>query len=295
MAERDLVEKCYVVTGANTGIGKETARELARRGARVLLACRSREKTEAAIEELRSDTGSDALEWVELDLGSLASVRSAAQQVLERVPRLDALINNAGLVRDRGVTREGFEKTFGVNHLGHFALTQLLLERLVASRPSRIVNVASDSHYSAKGIDFDALKRPTPSVTGYPEYEVSKLCNVLFTRELARRLEGKAVTAYALHPGVIASDIWRPMPWPLRSVIKIHGSIGRIGRTEGSRLTTNTCSISLRLVRVSRVCSSRDLFNCSRSSSDKVPARRDFPRRRGLTGMMAQSVMEESQ
>lgn len=269
MAERDLVEKCYVVTGANTGIGKETARELARRGARVLLACRSREKTEAAIEELRSDTGSDALDWVELDLGSLASVRSAAQQVLERVPRLDALINNAGLVRDRGVTREGFEKTFGVNHLGHFALTQLLLERLVASRPSRIVNVASDSHYSAKGIDFDALKRPTPSVTGYPEYEVSKLCNVLFTRELARRLEGKAVTAYALHPGVIASDIWRPMPWPLRSVIKLFMK----SNADGAK-TTLYCATAPELADVS----GRYYVNCrekrpSRMSQDDALAR----------------------
>lgn len=221
MSERDLAGKTFVVTGANTGIGKETARVLARRGGRVVLACRSREKTRAVIDELRAQTGNEALAFVELDLEDLASVRRAAEQILASEPALSVLINNAGLARAPGLTKDGFERTFGVNHLGHFLLTRLLLERLVASAPARIVNVSSHSHYRAKRIDFDALRRPTKTFTGMPEYEVSKLCNVLFTLELARRLEGKGVTTYAVHPGVIASDIWRTVPWPLGHVAKL--------------------------------------------------------------------------
>jgi retinol dehydrogenase 12 len=121
----------------------------------------------------------------------------------------------------RGITADGFELQFGVNHLGHFALTSLLLERLKASGPgARIVNVSSDAHYGARGIDFEAVRRRTPSFTGMREYAVSKLCNVLFTQELARRLSGVGVSSYALHPGVVASDIWRRVPWPARGLIK---------------------------------------------------------------------------
>ena len=107
---------------------------------------------------------------------------------------------------------------FGVNHLGHFAFTMALLDRLISSQ-ARIVNVASDAHYGAKGIDFDRLRRPARGITGMAEYSVSKLCNVLFTQELARRLAGTGVTSYALHPGVVASDIWRRVPWPIRPLI----------------------------------------------------------------------------
>jgi NAD(P)-dependent dehydrogenase (short-subunit alcohol dehydrogenase family) len=109
--------------------------------------------------------------------------------------------------------------TFGINHLGHFALTNALLGCLTDSAPSRVVTVSSDAHYSAKGIDFEALRRPARGITGLPEYAVSKLCNVLFTQELARRVAGTGVTTYALHPGVVASDIWRRVPWPVRPLI----------------------------------------------------------------------------
>jgi NAD(P)-dependent dehydrogenase (short-subunit alcohol dehydrogenase family) len=108
-----------------------------------------------------------------------------------------------------------------VNHLGHFLLTELLIERLAATAPARIVNVSSGSHYQAKAIDYEAVRKPTKSVTGLPEYAVSKLCNVLFTQELARRHEPSSVSAYALHPGVIASDAWRRMPFPVRSLMKL--------------------------------------------------------------------------
>ena len=153
-----------------------------------------------------------------LDLASLASVRSCAAAFLKRDEPLHVLVNNAGVGGQRGLTEDGFELHFGVNHLGHFALTSLLLERLKASGPgARIVNVSSEAHYDAPGVDFDALRRRTRSITGLREYSVSKLCNVLFTQELSRRVP--SVSAYALHPGVVASDIWRRVPWPARTMI----------------------------------------------------------------------------
>jgi len=214
----DLEGKTFVVTGANTGIGKETARELARRGARVVLACRSEEKTLPVIDEIRAETGNAAVVFQALDLADLESVRRAAKELLENEERIDVLVNNAGLVA-RGTTKQGFELIFGVNHLGHYLLTRLLLDRLVESAPSRIVNVASNAHYRAKGIDFEAVRQPTRTMSGFAEYSVSKLANVLFSSELARRLEGKGVTTYSLHPGAVASDVWRRVPWPIRPLM----------------------------------------------------------------------------
>ncbi len=215
----DLAGKLLVITGANTGIGQATAEILAARGARVVLACRSEDKTRPVIDNLRA-RGGDA-EFLSLDLASLASVRSAAEALLAAGRPIDVLINNAGLAGLRGVTKDGFELTFGTNHLGHFLFTVLLAPLLCAAPGARIVNVSSTSHYQAKGIDFDALRAPTPSVTALPEYAVSKLANVLFTAELARRLGPRGVHSYALHPGVVASDAWRQIPWPFRSIIKL--------------------------------------------------------------------------
>ena len=216
----DLANQTFVITGANTGIGRITARELARRGARVILACRSRTKTEQVIADIKRDTGSDKLEYVELDLGDLASVRRCADGLLARDLKINGLINNAGLAGQRGQTKDGFELAFGTNHLGHYLFTRLLLDRIKSSGPARIVNVASASHYRAKKIDWDAVKKPTKSITALSEYEVSKLANVLFTKELARRLDGTKVTTYAVHPGVVASDIWKRVPAPIRWVAK---------------------------------------------------------------------------
>jgi len=128
------------------------------------------------------------------------------------------LVNNAGLAGQKGTTVQGFERTFGVNHLGHFLLTNLLLDQLRAQGKTRVVTVASSAHYGAKRIDFAAQRRPTKSFGGLREYQVSKLCNVLFTQELARRLDGTGVTTYAVHPGVVASNIWRQVPWPIRPI-----------------------------------------------------------------------------
>lgn len=216
--------KVAIVTGANTGIGKVTALELGRRGFHTILACRNEQKAEAAIAELRQGARSATFEFLRLDLNSLASVRDAAADFLSRDLPLHLLVNNAGLAGSQGITADGFELTFGVNHLGHFLFTQLLEDKIVASAKdvgsARIVNVASRAHYRAKPIDWSAQRRPTAHRTGLPEYAVSKLANVLHASELARRLAGSGVTTYSLHPGVVASDVWRQVPGPLRWLAK---------------------------------------------------------------------------
>jgi NAD(P)-dependent dehydrogenase (short-subunit alcohol dehydrogenase family) len=217
---QELANKTFIITGANTGIGKITAKELARLGAHVILACRSKDKTEPVIEEIKRLTGNDKVEYVHLDLGDLASVRKCAEELLARKMPIHGLINNAGLGGQRGQTKDGFELAFGTNHLGHYLFTRLLLDRLKEAGHARIINVASKSHYQAKRIDWSVLQQPTRTVTAMREYAVSKLSNVLFTKELARRLEGTGVTTYAVHPGVVATDVWRRVPAPVRWIIK---------------------------------------------------------------------------
>jgi retinol dehydrogenase 12 len=214
-----MSEQTFLVTGANTGIGKATAEGLARQGGKVYVAARSAAKGEAAVSSIKAATGSDSVFFLALDLADLSSVRACAEGFLAREEPLHVLVNNAGVGGARGLTKQGFELMFGVNHLGHFLLTQLLLERLTSSAPARVVTVASDAHYSAKGIDWEALRRPARGITGLGEYAVSKLCNVLFSQELARRTAGTGVRSYALHPGVVASNIWRRVPWPVRPLV----------------------------------------------------------------------------
>jgi retinol dehydrogenase 12 len=211
--------RTFLVTGANTGIGRATAAALARQGGRVHVASRSREKGEEAVARIRAAAGTEAVWFLPLDLADLDSVRACAEAFLARGEPLHVLVNNAGIGGAHGLTRQGFELTFGVNHLGHFALTNALLDCLTASAPARVVTVSSDSHYSARGIDFEALRRRAHGITGLREYAVSKLCNVLFSQELARRTADTGVTTYALHPGVVASDIWRRVPWPVRPLM----------------------------------------------------------------------------
>ena len=217
----DLDGRTFLITGANTGIGKETARALAARGGGVILACRSAESGRRAVDEIAAQTGNHDLELLALDLGDLASVRACADAFLARDEPLHVLINNAGVAGGRGMTASGFERAFGTNHIGPFLLTSLLLDRLRESAPARIVNVASGAHFGATGIDFDDVRTPTRTVSGMREYSVSKLANVLHAQELARRLDGTGVTTYSLHPGVIASDIWRRVPWPVRGLMKL--------------------------------------------------------------------------
>ncbi len=209
----------FLVTGANTGIGKETARGLAKAGAKVTLAGRSEEKTRAAMAEIAAETPGADLAFLQLDLADFESVRKAASEFLAREEPLHVLINNAGMAGGKGMTASGFEMTFGTNHLGPLLFTELLLERLKQADSARIVNVASTMHYQAKGIDWDAVRKPTATRLGLKEYSESKLANVLHAQELARRLAGTNVTTYALHPGVIASDVYRRVPWPLRKIM----------------------------------------------------------------------------
>lgn len=188
-----------LVTGGNSGIGTTTAAGLARLGSRVVITSRDEARGRAAIEGLDGD-----VECMQLDLASLRNVRAFADAFLDRYERLDVLVNNAGLLlTTRSTTEDGFETTFGVNHLGPFLLTNLLLDRLRSSVPSRIVNVASSAHRKAKrGIEFEDLHL-TQGYNQWRAYGQSKLANILFTRELARRLAGTGVTAYAVHPGTV--------------------------------------------------------------------------------------------
>jgi retinol dehydrogenase-12 len=241
-----MSERTALVTGGNTGIGQATATGLAARGGRVYVAARSQAKGEAAVAEIRASTGNDEVFYLPLDLADLESVRVCAARFLALGEPLHVLVNNAGVAGRRGLTRQGFELMFGVNHLGHFALTNALLGVLQASAPARVVTVSSDAHYSARGIDFEALRRPARGLTGMREYAVSKLGNVLFSAELGRRLDGTGVTTYALHPGVVASDIWRRVPWPVRPLIT-----RRLLTTEQGAATSLYCATSPELAQVS--------------------------------------------
>lgn len=219
MSANDLQSKTFIVTGSNSGIGRITATTLAGRGADVILACRSRDKTEGVLAEIKAAGGS--ARFATLDLSELESVRRFAAEVIAEGKPITALINNAGMAGARGKTKDGFELTFGTNHLGPYLLTRLLLEHLKKHAPARIVNVASKAHYRPKAIPWEQLRESTRTRTAFDEYSVSKLCNVLFTKELARRLAGTGVTTYAVHPGVVATDVWREVPAPLRWLIKL--------------------------------------------------------------------------
>lgn len=203
--------KTVIVTGANTGIGKETAKDLSKRGAKVILACRNLSAAKKAAEEIKHITGNSSIIVVKhLNLASLSSVRSFVRNIKASEERLDILINNAGVYYcpDRK-TEDGFEMHFGVNHLGHFLLTNLLLDMMKKSAPSRVVTVSSYV-YERADINFDDINcetRYNPDKC----YSQSKLANVLFSRELARRLHGTGVTTYCLHPGIVRTDVGRYM------------------------------------------------------------------------------------
>lgn len=212
--------KTVIVTGANSGIGKATAAELLRREARVIMACRSRERGESAAEEIRQQaptgtgTGRGELLVRLLDLASLSSVRSFCEQINKEEPRLDVLINNAGVYQcPYSRTEDGFEMQFGVNHLGHFLLTHLLLDLLKRSAPSRVV-VVSSKLYKRGEINFDDLNSER-GYDGAAAYSHSKLANLLFTLELSRRLEDAGVTVNALTPGIVRTNLGRHVHVPL--------------------------------------------------------------------------------
>jgi NAD(P)-dependent dehydrogenase (short-subunit alcohol dehydrogenase family) len=220
-----------LVTGGNSGIGLVAACELARRGAEVVLACRDSDKTRHALGVINASAAVSACN-LPVDLASLASVRGLARAFLDRYDRLDVLINNAGLFPPRQLlTEDGFEMQFGVNHLSHFLLTHLLLDRLKASAPARIVTVSSMLHKRGR-IDFDTFRGWT-KYSAQGAYAQSKLANVLFAVELARRLEGTGVTSNVLHPGGVATDIMRDLPWLVRKLV----GLAFISPEEGAKTT----------------------------------------------------------
>lgn len=205
--------KTVIITGGNTGIGYETAKDLVQRGAKVYIACRNEEKGNAARSKIIEETKVDdkLLLTKKLDLASLQSVTMFSENIKESEEKIDILINNAGVMAcPKSETADGFDMQFGTNHLGHFLLTNLLLDKIKAASPSRIINVSSGAHQGAKGLDFDDLNN-NKSYSPWNAYCKSKLANILFTRELSKKLEGTGVTANSLHPGVVRTELWRHM------------------------------------------------------------------------------------
>jgi NAD(P)-dependent dehydrogenase (short-subunit alcohol dehydrogenase family) len=220
---RSMTGKICVVTGANDGIGKATALGLAKMSANVVMICRSRERGETAQAGIKRESGNNAVTLLIADLSSQAAIRRLATEFTAKYPALHVLINNAGIIpRNRTVTQDGFETQFAVNHLAYFLLTQLLLDTIKGSAPARIVNITSQAHQGAT-LDFDDLQSQH-SYSRTRVYATTKLANILFTYELARRLEGTRVTANCVHPGGIATKLLSDyLPSPIRFMAGIVG------------------------------------------------------------------------
>jgi len=216
----EMTGKVCIVTGANAGIGKETALGLAKLGATVVMLCRDRDRGEAAQREVKQRSGNDKIELMTCDLGSQKSIEQFANEFKQHHDRLDVLVNNAGvLMRERSLDEEGVEITFAINHLGYFRLTNVLLDTLKLGATARIVNVASTAHkYGKIDIGGWVIGR---DYSAFSAYANSKLANVLFTYELARRLEGTGVTANCLHPGAVGTNLFRGLPKLLQALIAL--------------------------------------------------------------------------
>lgn len=209
-SQASLKGKVVIITGANTGIGLETARDLAKRGGRIILACRNQSRGEAAVEDIRQSTGNNDVIYMHLDLASFKSIRHFAEQIIKSERAIDILVNNAGVACKRKLTEDGLELMMGVNHFGPFLLTNLLLDKIKDSAPSRIVNVASMGHNFIKSINFDDIQSEK-NFNDITVYCQSKLANILFTRSLAKKVKDSNVTVNALHPGAVRTEIWRDL------------------------------------------------------------------------------------
>jgi NAD(P)-dependent dehydrogenase (short-subunit alcohol dehydrogenase family) len=228
----DLHGRTVVVTGASSGLGRASAIALAERGATVVLAARSEERANAVIDEIRRLHAAADVQFLSLDLASFASIRAAAGRLLDSGRRIDVLMNNAGVAGTSGLTQDGFEITIGTNYIGPFYLTSLLLPRLLEAPQGRIVNVASVAHERVHAFDWTWLDRRTVGArSGFAMYAASKLMNILHARELARRLDSTRVTSYAVHPGAVASNIGRSLPWIIRRALMLF----LISNDEGAR------------------------------------------------------------
>ncbi|XP_016107802.1 retinol dehydrogenase 12-like isoform X2 [Sinocyclocheilus grahami] len=236
--------KTAIVTGANTGIGKETAKDLAKRGARVILACRDLLKAEQAAREISRDVENASVVVRKLDLADTKSICDFAELIYNTEKSLHLLINNAGVaICPYSTTADGFETQFGVNHLGHFFLTFLLMDLLKHSAPSRVINVSSLAHPMGK-IHFEDLNSEK-SYHPVKAYVQSKLANILFTRELATRVEGSSVTVYSLHPGVVQSELFRNLSKPVQIAVKVFSPFTKT-TIQGAQ-TTIYCAVEPKL------------------------------------------------
>jgi dehydrogenase/reductase SDR family protein 13 len=243
----DLAGRTFLVTGANSGLGRATAEALAGLGGAVVLASRSEERTRPVLEGIRQRHSAADARFLQVDVSDLRSVRAAAASFLSSGQRLDVLINNAGVAGTRALSADGFDLTFATNHIGPFLLTSLLLPRLLEAPQGRVVNLSSSAHLRPTAIDWTVLeRRRTASRSGFAEYGVTKLMNVLHAKELARRLGGTRVTTYAVHPGGVASNIWRALPAPVQWMLKLF----LVSNEEGAR-TQLYCATAPELAQVS--------------------------------------------
>ena len=245
LLKKDLTDRVYIVTGSNSGIGLATARQLAKQGAHVVLACRRVDAAKALLPNLKQEAPSGSFEVLRLDLGDKKSIHEFAKAFLGNHDKLHGLVNNAGVMNTpKGKTKDGFETQLGINHLGHFLLTGLLLERLKDSAPSRIVNISSCYHDKAVGktglIHFDDPHFKKRPYNGWEAYAQSKLANVLHAKELGRRLADSGVTAVSVHPGWVRTDLIRhSMPvWLQDSLLRpVFHLIGMINPVDGAQTT----------------------------------------------------------
>jgi NAD(P)-dependent dehydrogenase (short-subunit alcohol dehydrogenase family) len=219
--ERNLTGKVALITGASSGVGKVSAYKLAEKGCHVILATRSYSKTEPIIKDIIEKTGNKNVEHIEFIADDLESVKKCAQLFRAKNLPLHILMNNAGLAGQLGLSKQGYQLTFAVNHLSHFLLTELLLPVLKSSAPARIVNVSSEAHFNGIRYKFDTLKTSDVLTSVFPSYQNSKLANAMHARKLAQLLQGTGVTTYSLHPGVVATDFWRNLPGFIQPVIKL--------------------------------------------------------------------------
>ncbi len=214
----DLDGRVCIITGASSGIGEVAATEIARKGATLGLICRDEKRGKHTVDAIKQETGNDKVTLHLADLKSQKQVRRVAKDCLKQYPVIHILINNAGVIaKKRSITEDGIEEVFAVNHLSHFLLTNLLLERLKASAPARIINVASEAYMMGK-LDFNDIDTKKRRFISFLTYGNSKLATILFTNELARQLEGVGVTANCLHPGIVATRFGSELSLPEKSV-----------------------------------------------------------------------------
>ncbi|XP_061661143.1 retinol dehydrogenase 12 [Syngnathoides biaculeatus] len=282
-SEERLDGKTVIITGANTGIGKETARDLAARGARVIMACRDRERAEEARSEILEDTGNENVVVRKLDLSDCRSIRAFAELINKEEKQVNILINNAGIMMcPYSKTADGFEMQFGVNHLGHFLLTYLLLDLIKVSAPARVIVVASVAH-NWTSLRLDDLNSES-SYDTVKAYGQSKLANVLFARALAKKLKETGVSVFSLHPGVVQSDLWRHQHPCIQVAVKIFRIFTKT-TVEGAQ-TTIYCAVQPGLEGQSGgYFSDCAPARCSRSASDDVLAQELWESSCGMLGI----------